>query len=215
MHGFHLQQLLGLDEARVDVVTIGMLCASFLPSFSPSLPPPPPPFHSRGIKASPPPFLSPSLPPSLPPGAPMLGDKRFIAATGRVLNQRNLVYVGDGAGGSYDQYRVGDPIVQVCPRLPSLSFPPHPFQQWPSMPALPSFPSWFPPIPHTPCHPLQLLTSSPPSSPPSLPSTPVDPTWAVRLSEQAPPVPDGATLETSSRYLPPSFPPSLPSLSSL
>lgn len=67
MHGFHLQQLLGLDEARVDVVTIG---------------------------------------------APMLGDKRFIAATGRVLNQRNLVYVGDGAGGSYDQYRVGDPIVQ-------------------------------------------------------------------------------------------------------
>lgn len=46
-------------------------------------------------------------------GAPMFADQRFMDATAQGLNQRNIVYVGDGAGGSFDQYRVGDPIVQV------------------------------------------------------------------------------------------------------
>lgn len=46
-------------------------------------------------------------------GAPMFADQTFMDATAKRLNQRNIVYVGDGAGGSFDQYRVGDPIVQV------------------------------------------------------------------------------------------------------
>lgn len=48
-------------------------------------------------------------------GAPMFADQRFMDATAARLNQRNIVYVGDGAGGSWDEYRVGDPIpVRVC-----------------------------------------------------------------------------------------------------
>ena len=40
-------------------------------------------------------------------GAPMWGDKNMIDATSRLVNQRNIVYVGDGAGGMY---------VYVCER---------------------------------------------------------------------------------------------------
>lgn len=34
-------------------------------------------------------------------GAPMWGDKNMIEAAARLVNQRNIVYVGDGAGGKF------------------------------------------------------------------------------------------------------------------
>jgi hypothetical protein len=49
-------------------------------------------------------------------GAPMFADQNFMDATAKRLNQRNIVYVGDGAGGSFDEVRgwVGGPLSCVC-----------------------------------------------------------------------------------------------------
>ena len=45
-------------------------------------------------------------------GAPMWGDKNMIEATSRLVNQRNIVFVGDGAQFSTDMYASGDLITQ-------------------------------------------------------------------------------------------------------
>lgn len=45
-------------------------------------------------------------------GALEAGDQEFADRVGQVLNQRNLIFLGEGAQGTEDQYRVGDVFAQ-------------------------------------------------------------------------------------------------------
>jgi hypothetical protein len=45
-------------------------------------------------------------------GAPLVGDQTFVAATGRLINQRSIVYVGSDVDRVVQDFRIGDPIPQ-------------------------------------------------------------------------------------------------------